>query len=268
MNQFSLVFKHYFMRTLKDKLGLLTQIVTPFIIISIFTMINEQWSIRSGFSVMFNGYNFGATATTIPNLFFFQLFGGMWILNYLYEDLKEVRRFRLFATPNDRKIFPIAAMLGSWLVSILQGFIIIVGTSILFDVYWGNKFFLLMALLAISLFSQFLFVLIFALTNSLTVANGIGFPLIFIIGSFGDVPIAIRDLINHRIIAFMSDWSPVMLARRAVTESGSIATINLREGVYIAGDITIAMRNLIALFAMSAIIAAIAYCVGKVRKIW
>ena len=269
MNRFFLVFKHYFMRTLKDKMGLLTQIALPLAIMSVMILINDHALADSNMYSVVNGYNMMHSINVITNLLFFQLFGGMWLLTYLYEDLKESRKFRLLAAPVDKKIFPLAAMLGSFLVSLIQATILIIGTSLLFNVYWGSIPVLIISVMLIALFSQLIFLLIFVFTKTLSQGNGIGFPVIFGIGALSGMFFPLADIIGVKAAEFLFNWgTPLSLARRIIAESGSVAVFNFTDGTYTPGDMSLAIRGIIIFVGINIVIGFISYFAGRMKKLW
>jgi len=255
MGSFLLVFKHYFMRTLKNKLSFLVQIVLPLGIILTLIMIsdNVEGDLLGIVESEIDGFNVMHTHTSVSMMLFFQLFGGMWSLIYLYDDLKKERRSRLFFAPVNKVIYPIAAIAGSWVVAILQGLIIIVGLSIFLDVHWGNIGILILVLLGISLFSHLTYALLFTATKNLNQANAIGFGFAFVMAALSGTLIGdLRTVFDSGIIDFLYEWgTPISLGRRAVLDSGII-------GLDSAGlNMSSAIGAVVTLYVISAIMAGL-----------
>ena len=265
MGSFLLVFRHYFMRTIKDKLSILIQVVFPLGIILTFILIHDNIDgPLLGFEdIRIDGYSLLHSTAAISMMLFFQLFGGIWGLTYLYEDLKEARRFRLYFAPVNRSIYPIAAMMGSWFVSIIQGAIIIIITSIVLDPYWANIPVVILVLLGISLLSHFAFALLFLVTKNLNQANAIGFAAVFAIGALSGALIGdLRAFINSRIIDFLFEWgTPISLGRRAIFESGFMG-LDAQGG----DNMSLAIRGVVILYVITGITAASVYFVADGQR--
>lgn len=268
MQEFGLVFRHYLKRTFMHKGNLFAMLLLPTAIILLFAFVNDNLAAEEGINQLFHGYNVLHTSLVILNIFFFQLFGALNNIDNLHEAMGTHTKWRLFAAPVNRTVFPVAVMLASWVVSLLQALIVLAVTSIILNVYWGNHLVNILTLLGFSLFAQVLGVLIFLVTKKASQGNAIGYPLIFFIGGLSGVMIPIRELIDHSIVDFLADWSPLHLAMRAVVEGGRFGMWNLAEGTYPGGDMSIAIQNILILFAMGAVVGVISYTIGKVKKVW
>lgn len=268
MQRFGLVFRHYLKRTFMHKGNLLAMLLLPITIILLFAFVNDNWASEEGYNQLFYGYNVLHTSLVISNLFFFQLFGAFNNIDNLHEAMGNDTKWRLFAAPVNRTVFTVGGMLASWVVSILQGLIILAVTGIVLNVYWGNPLVNILTLLGLSLFAQVLGVLIFLITKNAAQGNAIAYPFIFFIGGLNGFIIPIRELMNHSIIDFLANWSPLNLAMQAVTEGGRFGSLNLIDGVYPGGDMSIAIRNIVILYAMVVVIGVISYTLGKVKRVW
>ena len=264
MGAFPLVFRHYFMRTIKDKLSLLIQIVFPIGIILTFILISDniEGDLLGFADFTMGDYNYLHTNAAATMMFFFQLFGGLWGLTYLYEDLREARRYRLYFTPVNKSLFPVAAMMGSWMVALVQGVIVIIVTGLILDVYWADRFILALALIGISLFSHFAFSLLFLVTKNLQQATAAGFGGALVIGAISGALMGdFRTFVDNAIIDFLFEWgTPISLARRAVLESGFMGL----DGV--GGEMDLAVRAVIILFVVTAVTAAAVYFISDGKR--
>ena len=248
--------------------NLLAMLLLPLAIILLFSFVNDNFANEEGLNHLFHGYNVLHTGLVISNLFFFQLFGAFNNIDNLHEALSTENKWRLFAAPVNRKLYPLAVILASWVISLLQAFIVLLVTTVILNVYWGNLFVNIFALLALSFFAQVLGVLIFLITKNSAQGNAIAYPLTFFIGGLSGIMIPIRELVDHPIVDFLADWSPLNLAMRAVAEGGRFGTWNLAEGTYSGGDMSLAIGNILIVFAMAAVVGMISYTIGKVRKVW
>ena len=265
MGSFLLVFRHYFMRTIKDRLSLLIQIVFPIGIILTFILISDniEGDLLGFEDFPMGDYSYLHTNAAITMMLFFQLFGGMWGLNYLYYDLRDARKYRLYFAPVNKVVYPLAAMMGSWMVSIVQGVIVIVITSLILDVYWANRLVVALALIGVSLFSHFAFALIFMVTKNLQQATAIGFGVVLFIGAVSGALMGdFRTFVDSQIIDFLFEWgTPVSLGRRAIFESGFMGLDGL------GGDnMDLAVIAIFFLFVITAITAAGVYFIGDGKR--
>ena len=265
MNKFGLIFRHYFVRSFKHPMNLFPMLLLPTVIILLFAFVND-YNIEE--NLLFHGYNVMHTNMVFANIFFFQLFGMFGNLESLHEFSTGEHKWRLFATPIKRTTFVGGILLGSWIVNILQGLIVFVVTGIILNVYWGNLLVTILAFLGISLFAQAMGVLLFVVTKNVAQATAIAYPLSFFIGALSGFIIPIQQLINHRIVDFMADWSPLTLASQAVFEGGRFGTVSIMDGTYTGGDMSLAIQSLLIIFATVAVLAAISFTLGKVKKVW
>jgi len=240
-------------------------LLLPTVIILLFAFVND-YNIEE--DALFYGYNMAHTNLVFLNIFFFQLFGMFGNLESLHEFSTGEHKWRLFAAPIKRTTFVGGILLGSWIVNILQGVIVFVVVGIILNVYWGNLLVTVLAFLGISLFAQATGVLLFIVTKNAAQANAIAYPLSFFIGALSGIIIPVRELINHSIVDFLADWSPLNLAGQAVFEGGRFGTISIMDGTYTGGDMSLAVQSLLVIFATAAVIAAISFALGRVKKVW
>jgi len=268
MKNFGLVFKHYFIRTFKHPASLFPMLLLPTVIIILFSYVNDQAASERGFYHIFYGHNIFHTSLTIVNLFFFQLFGSMVATDNLHEMKSNAVRWRLWASPNKKTTFPIAILAASWLVTIFQAIIVFVVCSIVLNIYWGNMFVNVLALVGISLFGQALGVVVFTLTKSAGQAQAILYPVTFFIGGLAGIMIPIREFIDHEIIEFLVRWSPLNLANDAVAFGGRFGSISVLYGTYSGTDMSIVATNILVIFTTTIILAVLGFMLGKAGKQW
>ena len=268
MNRFGLLFKHYLKRQFLYPANLGAMLLLPTAIILLFAYINDSAIAGEGLSAMFYGHNVVHTSLVIGNVFFFQLFGSFTSMESLHELYSTEHKSRLFVAPIDRKWYPIAIMAASWVVLLVQGLIVIGVTSAVLNVYWGNMIVNIFTLLGLSLVAQGLGLIFFGISKSAGVGNAIAYPVTFFIGGLSGMVLPIAQIFDNQIINFIADWSPLTLAIHAVPNGGRFGTVDLLEGTYTGGDMSIAIRNILIIFAFAAVLAAVGFVLGKVKKAW
>jgi len=273
MNKFGLIFRHYLRRTFMEKISLFANLLLPIVLIFLFVLVQE-YQVEDVETLLLNGTNnFLHTIVVVQMLFFFQVFGAFYNVDNLHELATSETKWRLNAAPINRLVFQIAAIAGGWLVSLLQTLLIIGVMSIFLNIYWGSMGINILALLAISLFSQILGVFLFVITKNKTQGYVVTYPIVFGLGALSGFLIPIRELVNLRIVDFLADWSPLTLAMDSVAYGGTVGPdryIDLVDGVvtYGGGDMSIAIRNILIISAIAIALAVASYAIGKVRKIW
>jgi len=244
-------------------------LLLPVVIILLFAFVNDHNIAEEGLSQLFYGYNVTHTNLVFANIFFFQLFGMFGNMESLHEMASGEHKWRLFASPNRPTSFVLGILAASWIVNILQGLIVFAVTGTILNVYWGNLFVTTLAFLGISLFAQVVGVLIFLITKNISQANAIAYPLSFFIGGLSGFIIPIQAFVNHGIVDFLADWSPLTLASQAVFEGGRFGTISLIDGTYTGGDMSLAIRNILIIFAIFAVLSVVSFILGrKVKRAW
>ena len=253
MKQFPVVFKHYFKRTLMDRLGLLTQIGIP-IGIMLFMIITNDFSELA--AELGSEFVVSLQTTILAGLVFsFLFFGGAWFMEYIYKDLREAKKWRLGAAPVDKSVYALGAMAGSFIVSLIQSTLVIIVGLILTEARLENIGIWIILLLLTAIGSHLFHYLItfFAKSKSVavTVGNIFGFGFALLSGAW---IMGIHEAIDHPITDFIYDFgTPVSLARRAID--------------FAPTDMSIATQAILILAGASALLACITFILGKVKKI-
>ena len=269
MNRFGLIFKHYLKRNFKTMENIGAMLLLPIGIILLFAFINDYQLADDEYrNAIFRGYNLLHTGLVISNMLFFQVFGLFFSMENLHESMKTPAKWRLMAAPINRFVYPAASILASWVVTIASGVIVVIVTSVVLNVYWGNMFINILALLGISLFAQALGVIIFLITKTVGQGNAIAYPLSFFIGGLSGFIIPIRDFLDNGFTEFLERWSPLNLAIDSIRHGGSFGTAHLVTGLYSGGNMTYAMQNILYLFAIAIGLSLMAFVIGKVKKAW
>lgn len=254
MKQFPLVFKHYLMRTLKDRLSLGIQFALP---VGLILMMAFQ---VADYVTAEHGAEFVQQAMTdvaISYVFSFSLFGGQMFLGYLYNDLKQARKWRLFVAPVDTSMFELAALFGSFTISIFNSLVIMAVATIFTDVQWGNLGVVFLTLLLTTTLSHFFNYFLAILIKTSRVADMISLVTTMVFAILGGgIIIGFHETINLPITDFLFEYgTPLSLARRAVFYAGAMND-----------DMTVAMWNMLILASVAAVFVILTLILGKVRK--
>jgi len=241
-----LIFRHYFRRALIDPLGLIMLTVVPIALI----LLNVYVFSANAEIELINGYCAMATGNTIMIMVMFQFFGGMYINEWIHEDFRGAQRWRLFSAPVSQGKFVFSAAIASWLITITQGLLLIAFSTLVLNAYWGNFLFWIPAILAISLISQLMYIIIALFTKTKRSAEAVGHGLTFGMALLGGIMFIQIDFLE-RIP------TPMSTAIRAIGYSSSMFD----------HDMGIATTNLLILTGFLVVFAAAAVISGRRRKI-
>lgn len=181
----------------------------------------------------------------------FQLFGGAYTISYLKEDLLSPRKWRIYSLPIQVDTYSYSIVIASTIFNMLFGLFNILFTSFVYGVQWGNLFWVLVVLLAISLLTQivcFIFVLAFRsskLAERMSEVYGIG-SMIFA-GMMFNLP-------EGSFFNFMSTYgNPVSLGQNAIF------------GMIDGADLSFILLSIGLLFGASLLLLPVAHLLGKRR---
>lgn len=251
-----LIFKHYLRRALKEPIGFAvgTGLPTVLILIISFVMMKQ---VPDEDMYMWNGYNVIATPIAVLFMTGFQFFGGNVLLDYIYEDFRGDRRWRMLSMPVKTMDYVVGILMASCFFGMIQGGLIIGVSTMVLDVYWGNPFILVGTLFACSALAQLLYMLLFLLIPKKGTIEIITQVVIQVmIFSSGLISTFEVDLEQGNTVvkeaAFEQYGTPISLARNAILDSG-----------FIGGNMDNALLSLGLLYGVLAIfIIAVVVC-GK-----
>ena len=226
-----LIFRHYFRRALIEPIGIIMLTLVPIALILLNVYV-------FGFNVepmMINGYCAMATGATIMIMVMFQFFGGMYINEWIHEDFRGAQRWRLFSAPVSQNKFVFSAAIASWLITFVQGLVLIGVSALFLNAYWGNFRFWIPVLLMLSTISQLMYIIIALFTKNKRTAEAIGHALTFGMAFLGGIM-----FINVGVLTRIP--TPMSTAFRAIGYSSlvdyctSTATTNM---LYLAGFLVV-----------------------------
>jgi len=250
MRQFFLILKNYLFRFSQDPIGLAALLGLPVGII----LVNVVIFSANADSVMVNGYNVAASEISTMIMVMFQFFSGAYIFDAVYLDFRGDRRWRLYSAPVSQNKFFFTAAAASWLVTAVQGLIIVVITSVFLNAYWGNIGVLLLAIALLSAVAQIISIIISQFVKVKKTAEAVSMVIIFAMAIInGMMPINIPGDIG----AFLRNLpTPMRLGFNAIIDSGFIGND--------MDNVLFSLGILAAIFAGLVVIAAI---IGRRRKI-
>jgi len=263
MNNFGLIFSHYFKRQLKSIETLGGLILAPMGVIALFILINNSDTNR-----IFYGYNMLHTGLVVSNMLFFALFGVIFSMENLHELIKSDAKNRLFVAPVKKVTFIGASLLASWSVALLASCIIIAVLSIFLNVYWGNVLISISVLIGFTLLCQVIGLLIFLFTKSESQGNAVAYPFVFLVGGISGMPFPITAFFNNRFVDFIEYWSPLNLAYQAFIHGGRFGRISFQYQTYAGGDMGLAVRNTLVIFLIAIVLGFLSFIIGRQRRIW
>ncbi|OLO37039.1 ABC transporter [Alkalihalophilus pseudofirmus] len=88
----------------------------------------------------------------------FLLFGGFFTMEYVKGDLLSSMKWRMNALPYSSHQHAYSILISCTLFNVLQSFIIVMYTLLVYDVNWGNLGFVLITLLIVTTVVQFVFI--------------------------------------------------------------------------------------------------------------
>jgi len=257
MNQFPIVFGHYFKRNIKHPINLLVYIGLPLALAVLNMLGNIGVFQMQGGDLAAAADAVAANATFIAVMFMvsFQFFSGELLVEGIYDDLTEgSMRWRLFASPVPQRTFLSGMALASWMFNIVQALVILGVTAIIFDVRWGNPFVLVAAILLISVLSQLIAAFISQVSPKRKTAtvtfNILCFAMMFLSGMLF-IPLG-----DSAVAMFIQQYAtPLALGYRAILYAGPVF-YNMSQ----------ALINLGILAAITAVFAVLVFALGRRRK--
>lgn len=250
MNRLTLIFRFYITRMIRSWFGLFVFVVLPVLISAVISMIYSQNAVEE---IYVNGYNMVSTYISIYMLLLFQLNGGTYLLDFINRDLLKEMKWRIRVSPNPHFIFIFICILACTIFTTLQGVLIIISSSLLLDVYWGNIWIAVCVVVLISIISQLLNMLFLLLTGNAGTAESLSWSLSTVMVVLGG---AVFNLPDNVFFRFMKDYgSPYSLANRAILESGFLKTSRVGSWFY-----------LILLLVIVIILALVTIIIGR-RKL-
>jgi len=213
-----MIFKNYFLRTVKDPLNFGMLIAFPLVMITIF-ITTTTGQVDAVYRTFNNGYCLVATGNLMFNALFFQYFAGMIVTDYLYHDFRGDMRWRLMASPKKFGTFVISAILASMAVAALNGVVVITFTRLVFNAYFP------IAMTIVALSGMSIFVTLFGVLCFLLIPNKGTTTAVIMVFAFAQMLIFNFGLIPFPEINSIgaASFFPIIAAARAIDHFGDIS---------------------------------------------
>lgn len=153
-------------RMLRGYLALIILMLTPLALITVLGLIAGNAVNPSGIPIM--------DTIAITMILAFQLYGGFYTMDFIKVDFFSQRKWKMRSLPYPPNIFALSVFFSCTLFSALQGFVMVIFTQYVYGVYWGSWGLILLMLMAISLFTQLIYLIIILLVKNYKVAEGLG----------------------------------------------------------------------------------------------
>jgi len=181
----------------------------------------------------------------------FQLFGGRYSMEGTKDSLLSVRKWRIYAAPCAPGIHAMGILAASTLVSMLQGFLLIIFTRVALNVRWGSLGVVVLVMLGTALLSQLVNLALLLLTRNYGAAATLGWAFAWGSTALGGLMFPLP--MDRPFWRFMVTYgTPYSLAQTAVINSAGGAR----------ADVAVCIG---ALFALSALFALIVVLLGRRR---
>jgi ABC-2 type transport system permease protein len=244
-----LVVRFSILRMIRDPVGMIILLGMPLVIIPILGAIFSNVPASSSY---LKGAPDIMTVVATGMILMFQLFGGRYSMDAATHSLLSVRKWRIAAAPCAPGIHALGIVVASTLVSMAQGFLLVLFTRLVLNVRWGNVGIVILVMLGTALLSQLVNLALLLLTRNVGVAATLGW--VFAWGSAALGGLIFPLPADRPFWRFMVTWgTPYSLAQTAVigsTGGGARSEVAVCVG---------------ALFAVSALFAVVVALLGRRR---
>ncbi|KMK77924.1 ABC transporter permease [Alkalihalobacillus pseudalcaliphilus] len=231
-----------FLRMSRDFVTLLLLLAMPIVLITVFYFILGGVTNEAGYPAFYD--------TAIIMTLVFQLFGGSVVMHFIQEDLLTLRKQRFQISPLNRTMYAFSLALCGTLFSMILGFLLLVYTSMVLNVEWGNWLWVMFVVSLMAILSTIVsLICLFVVTNfkvseRLTEVYGVGF--VILAGLFFPMP-------DHAFFTFINEYvNPLMLSVDAVLYA-------------MQNQMTLAWQSLGILGAWLVVMFAVMYVLGRRR---
>ena len=155
--KFLLVTRFAILRTLRQPASTIVMVGIPLVLIPIMgTVFSKIGNWDAHLDGMPNAMAFIAIGIVV----LFQLFGGRFSMEAARESLLSEKKWRIYAAPCTPAIHAMGIMAASTLISLLQGFLLVLFARAALGVRWGSPAVLFLVLLGTSILAQLVHVVI------------------------------------------------------------------------------------------------------------
>ena len=250
MRQFLIILRNYLFRFSKEPLGLMVYLALPLGII----LVNVLIFSANADAIIVDGYDVAASQISTIMMVMFQFFGSGYIIDAIYSDFRSDMRWRLYSTPASQNKFFFTAAAASWILTALQGFIIVGITTLFFNAYWGHPGIMILTVVLLSAVSQVISVILTLLTDKKRTTEAISMIIIFGMNIVGGMFMIQIPGEAGEFLARL--YLPMRLGFNAIIHSGFMGS-GVSQSLYYLGILAI-------WFVLLAVFAVI---IGRRRKI-
>jgi ABC-2 type transport system permease protein len=242
--KFLLVLRFSILRTLRQPASTIVMIGIPLVLIPI---MGSVFSKIGNWDVYLDGTANPMAFIAIGIVVMFQLFGGRFSMEAARESLLSEKRWRIYAAPCAPAIHAMGIMVASTLISLLQGFLLVVFTRAALGVRWGSPAVLLLALLGTSLVAQLAHVVLLLVIRNYGAAVTLGWAFAWGSAALGGLIFPLPQ--NRPFWHFMASYgTPYSLGQTALAASAGGAA---------GSDAALCIGVLFALCALLAFVLAL-----------
>ena len=236
---------------MREPIGIAIITCLPILLIVVTTMVFVG-QMPDDVPYMWNGYNVVATYIAIMFMVSFQFFGGNVLMDYIHQDFRGDRRWRMFSMPVKSNDYVFGIISACVVYCIVQGAVVIGVSAIFLDAYWGNPLVLIAALIACAITSQLIWMLLFLIFPKKSTAEAAGQIVTWGMMIASGWLMGIIDA-DGSPQGFMARYgTPISLARNAIFNSGFMG-----EGM------SSALFSLGILYGFLLALAAVVFAIGK-----
>lgn len=243
----------YFRRLSRDPFSLLIFVVLPVGIASILSFI---YSRNADEEIYVLGYNMVSSQLSLNMMLLFQFNAGIYLLNYLNDDLFNPMKWRLRASPCPVHVMVFAGSAICIVFSVIQGLLVVGFTAWFLDAYWGTLWITVLIIFIVSVIAQFMSMTLFLLVRKLSLAENLSWVITWIMAILAGMMFSLPD---NAFFRFMKEYgTPYSLAHTVIVESG-----------FLSGEPGFSMKmwiSLAVLTAFTAIFSVIIIGLGR-RKL-
>ena len=250
MKNFAIIFRHYFIRSIRFWQTPVLLILLPLGLVTINMFGNGFVVGESNDPIM----TLQASAIATTFMIAFQFFSMEVVTNIIFEDLKGPVRWRLFMTPVPQRTFHAAVSAAGFMVTIVQGISIFGISALVFGARIDNPLFFITVFMIVAVIVQLMGLIISQSAPTLRVASGITYAICFGMMIFSGI--LFIPLGDSALATFVLSYgTPLALATRAIFYAGPILD-NMNQ----------AMINLSVLLAITLVLAVVYMILGRRRK--
>ncbi|MCL2216224.1 MAG: ABC transporter permease [Defluviitaleaceae bacterium] len=195
--------KYYLKRAFASPLQLALMAGLPAVIIFLNISVNMNIISTADGTPYFMGYNIDATMITMFVVLMFQAMSGVYAGEFVFHDFREANRWRLRAAPVGSSAFVIGALVASIIFSLVSAALVLVVMYFAFSIYLGNLGIVIATIFFLSLWAQFVGIIIAFFVKKKGSIDGLTIALSFAMSSLSGaflITIPLPDFVQNFII--------------------------------------------------------------------